>query len=133
MIAPLLLFALVIGLFVYMFMVIILQFTAKDMPQDTVFGLVGGLGAGKTKIGVKAALKAYKKTLFIWMLGNVLLVMQEDGHRVKMPYLYSNIPIQIKLPIWFRLYARIKHYHLEKYQFARILTYEHIILLDRIK
>lgn len=107
--------------------------TAKKMPQETVFCLVGGLGAGKTKIGVKAALKAYKKTLFIWMIANILLVMQEDGERVKMPYLYSNIPIQIKLPIWFRLYARIKNYKLDKFQFSRILTYEHIILIDRLR
>lgn len=101
---------------------------AKKFPMDTVVCLTGGLGTGKTLIAVNLAIKEYRKRLLMWRLG---LYDRRKGLKIEkkaeMPKLYSNIPILLKRPIY--ISRKIIPY---KEYFSEVLTYEHILLLDRI-
>lgn len=101
---------------------------SKKFPQDTVICLTGGLGTGKTLIAVDRAIKEYRKRLFMWRIG---LYNKRKGLKVikkaEMPKLYSNIPVLLKRPIYIgKSLIPYKEY------FSEVLTYEHILLLDRI-
>lgn len=106
---------------------------AKRIPHDTVLAFTGGLGTGKTLIAVNSALRTYKKTLLLWRLGfynkdiKSKFLFFKRKYFVPMPLLYSNIPIRIRRP-FFISNKRIVH----KYFFSSVLTYEHIILDERI-
>lgn len=101
---------------------------SKKFPLDTVICLTGGLGTGKTLIAVDRAIKEYRKRLFMWRIG---LYNKRKGlmviKKAEMPKLYSNIPVLLKRPIYIsRKLIPYKEY------FSEVLTYEHILLLDRI-
>jgi len=108
--------------------VILNYIRSKKFPQDTVICLTGGLGTGKTLIAVDRAIKEYRKRLFMWRLG---IYNKRKGFKVvkraEMPKLYSNIPILLKRPV----YISKKVIPYREY-FSEVLTYEHILLLDRI-
>lgn len=101
---------------------------SKKFPSDTVICLTGGLGTGKTLIAVDRAIREYRKSLLMWRLG---LYNKRKGlkltKKADMPKLYSNIPLLLRRPIYIsnRL---IPH----KEYFSEVLTYEHILLLNRI-
>ncbi len=101
---------------------------SKKFPLDTVICLTGGLGTGKTLIAVDKAIKEYRKRLLMWKLG---LYDKRKGLKITkkadMPKLYSNIPILLKRPI----YISKKIIPHRKY-FSEVLTYEHILLLNKI-
>ena len=101
---------------------------SKKFPQDTVICLTGGLGTGKTLIAVDRAIKEYRKRLFMWRIG---LYNKRKGLKVfkkaEMPKLYSNIPILLKRPIY--ISKKLIPY---KEYFSEVLTYEHILLLNKI-
>ena len=101
---------------------------SKKFPQDTVICLTGGLGTGKTLIAVDQAIKEYRKRLLMWRLG---LYNKRKGlkliKKAEMPRLYSNIPLLLRRPIYI---SRKLIPHRE--YFSEVLTYEHILLLDRV-
>jgi len=101
---------------------------SKKFPLDTVICLTGGLGTGKTLIAVNQAIREYRKRLLMWKLG---LYNKRKGlkiiKRAEMPKLYSNIPILLKRPIYISK-KLIPH----REYFSEVLTYEHILLLNKI-
>ena len=138
-------------LIIYSVSLAISMLYAKNIPKDTVIALTGGLGTGKTLIGVKQAVKSHNKMLWLWAFG----FMQErihknrdpnnkeeppevpEGkptHRIKrikkqipIPLLYSNIPIKFKNPLLLRAVIKLRwKKSLPKYTFTYMLTYEHL-------
>jgi hypothetical protein len=80
-------------------------FSQKKVPNNTVIAFTGGLGSGKTFLGVKYAIKHHKKMLLLYRLGII---------KTK-PLFYSNIPIRYERKSW-----------------AFILEYDHLTLKSRI-
>jgi hypothetical protein len=62
----------------------------KKVPNNTVIAFTGGLGSGKTFLGVKYALKHYRKMKLLYFLR----IIKEK------PHFYSNIPIRITRKTW---------------------------------
>ena len=107
----------------------------KRMPKDTVIALTGGLGTGKTLIAVKESVKDYKKRLILWRLGMFDDLVKKRPFplpnkktKAPMPLFYSNIPIKLKRPF----YISKKHIPNKEY-FSNMLTYDHILMFDRIE
>ena len=117
---------LVVALVISIAMIINVLFS-KRIPKDTVIALTGGLGTGKTLIGVKVAVQSYKKHLILWILGFMKEEVNGKKQRVRMPHLYSNIPIMVKMPLILRLFTKTN-----KMEMSKQLRYEHITLQDRI-
>lgn len=80
-------------------------FSQKRVPNNTVIAFTGGLGSGKTFLGVKYAIKHHKKMMLLYILGII---------KTK-PLFYSNIPIRYERKKW-----------------AKILEYDHLTLKSRI-
>lgn len=86
-------------------------FRAKKLTKNTVLCFTGGLGAGKTFMGVKSTLRYYKLMRLRYYIGK-LPFMCALGIGVKTkPVIYSNIPIK---------------YGKKKY--AEIFTREHLLM-----
>ncbi len=92
--------------------VAITSWKAEKFSKNTTLCFTGGLGTGKTYIGVASALKAYRKAVFSWKLNRLLKGRIRVGEK---PLLLTNIPIRFKRNEW-----------------ATQLTREHIILEERI-
>jgi hypothetical protein len=97
-----LLFIIAIILSIYFLFV---YFSQKKVPNNTVIAFTGGLGSGKTFLGVKYAIKHHKKMRMMYRLGII---------KTK-PLFYSNIPIRYERKSW-----------------AFILEYDHLTLKSRI-
>ena len=84
---------------------IFVYFSQKKVPNNTVIAFTGGLGSGKTFLGVKYAIKHHKKMMLLYTL-----------HIIKTkPLFYSNIPIRYERNKW-----------------AKVLEYDHLTLKSRI-
>ena len=108
---------------------LILFIFRKKVPKDTVVAFTGGLGSGKTLIGVSQSVKSYRRYLLLWRLGQL---KDRDGKKVPIPLFYSNIPVKIKIPFYARKYFKgqlIK----KKFVFAEKLKYEHILTVERVR
>jgi len=105
----------------YFITLVILFMRAKRMTADTVIALTGGLGTGKTKLGVEAAIHHHRSMLFKWRLGLLDKKIKDPKTkkvikvRAERPWLLSNIPIRIS----------------RKY-YSFVLKYEHLTLQERI-
>jgi hypothetical protein len=77
----------------------------KKLPNNTVIAFTGGLGSGKTFLGVKYAIKHHKKMLLLYRLKIIKTL----------PEFYSNIPIRYKRKQW-----------------TKILDYDHLTLQSKI-
>ena len=110
----------------WLLFVVISYIFRKKMPKDTVLAFTGGLGQGKTLIGVATALKRLKRARIMWGLGYL--------NNKEFPKLYSNIPIMIKNGLFVRILykIRMKESMEEKYEFSVLLTYEDLVMIDRI-
>lgn len=93
----------VLVVLIYVIYKIVLQ---KRIPDNTVIAFTGGLGSGKTFLGVKTAIKHHKKMLLLYTIGIIK----------KKPEFWSNIPIRYSRKKW-----------------ARQLSYEHLTLKSRIE
>lgn len=80
--------------FIYTVLVLINILFSKKQPKDTVTAITGGLGQGKSLIGVKLSVKKIKRMILLWALG---YLNQEER-----PLLYANIPIRIRYGIFLR-------------------------------
>lgn len=89
-------------LFIYATFKILFQ---KKVPNNTVIAFTGGLGSGKTYLGVKYALKHYRKMRFLYFLR----IIKDE------PMFFSNIPIRITRKKW-----------------AIKLEYDHLTLKSRL-
>lgn len=98
-----LLFIIVLIILIYVCFKLLLQ---KRIPNNTVIAFTGGLGSGKTFLGVKYAIKHHKKMMLLYTLGIIK----------KKPEFWSNIPIRYTRKKW-----------------ARQLNYEHLTLKARIE
>lgn len=81
-----LLIALAIFLFTYLFNL----FFQKKIPLDTIVAFTGAPGTGKSLIGVRQSIRAYKRIKFLWNLGFI----KHDRYAIP-PKLVSNIPIYL--------------------------------------
>lgn len=94
----------IIGLVIAIYSFIV-WFKQKKVPNNTVIAFTGGLGSGKTYLGVKYAIKHHKKMNLLYKLRIIK----------NKPLFYSNIPIRYKRKKW-----------------AKILEYDHLTLKSRI-
>lgn len=121
MVALFILLALIV---LYTAIVLITWLFAKKVPNDTVLAFTGGLGQGKTLIGVNTALKKLKKARIMWALGWL--------NDKEMPQLYSNIPIMIKNGLIVRIGYKMRNgVKMERFEFSILLTYEMLTMIDR--
>ena len=102
---------------------VVLSFGQKRVPNNTVIAFTGGLGSGKTFMGVREAVRHHRRHLINYYLERVPfnLVTALFGKKYKeRPEFYSNIPVRFTLIpfVWW---------------WVRTLTYEHLILKDRIE
>ena len=100
-----LLLALIIILIVFLANVI----NQQKVSNNTVIAFTGSLGTGKTYLGVRYALKQYKKTRFRYIVKKIfgkIPVLNKIicPYPLVKPYLFSNIPIRISKKKW-SLYA----------------------------
>lgn len=98
-----LLFIILVIVLIYVIYKIFMQ---KRIPNNTVIAFTGGLGSGKTFLGVKTAIQHHKKMMLLYTLGIIK----------KKPEFWSNIPIRYTRKKW-----------------ARQLNYEHLTLKARIE
>lgn len=101
----------IIWLIIIILILIILSrfYTIKE---ETIIGLTGGLGTGKTLIGVEKAISLLKKARFKWWIDNHIFLWKKKREK---PLLYSNIPIRISKKEW-----------------ATELTEQHLLLQEKI-
>jgi hypothetical protein len=112
------LFIVLIVLLILGVVVFINFITQKRLGMDTILALTGGVGTGKSKVGVSRAVKRYRKMTFLWIIHLI------KGDR---PEFYSNIPIYVKNSLLSRIFKK-----LPKYEWAKILKYEHVTLQTRL-
>lgn len=86
----------IIWLIIIIIILIILSrfYTIKE---ETIIGLTGGLGTGKTLIGVTKAISLLKKARFKWWIDKYIFIWKKKREK---PHLYSNIPIRISKKEW---------------------------------
>lgn len=83
-----------------------------SIHEETLIGLTGGLGTGKTLIGVTKSISLLKKARFKWWIDKYIFIWKKKRPK---PQLYSNIPIR-----------------LNKKQWANELTEQHLLLQEQI-
>lgn len=106
-----------IALAVFLFFYIINVFFQKKIPLDTIIAFTGAPGTGKSLIGVRQAIRAYKQIKFLW---NFHLI-KHDAFAIP-PKLVSNIPI----------YLGRRFIFFGKKQWATQLTYQHLVMSERL-
>lgn len=109
----LILIAIAIFLFFYVFNVLF----QKKIPLDTIIAFTGAPGTGKSLIGVKQAVRAYKRTKLFW---NFRLIKHDYG--AIPPKLVSNIPIYLGRRFIF-FGSKI---------WSTQLTYQHLVMAERL-
>lgn len=79
-------------IFCAVFVVYTVIFISKSskVNNNTVVVFTGGLGSGKTFLGVKTAIKSYRKALFKWRFNKIFSIKKRNCEK---PLLFSNIPI----------------------------------------
>lgn len=95
----------------------------RKLGMDTIKCFTGAPGSGKTKIAVDKSLIAYRKRIWMYIFGFIKT----------RPLYYATIPVVIKTGLLQRFILRIfKHVKLSKFEYANILTDNHLLLQDRI-
>jgi hypothetical protein len=110
-----------IVLVISLFFVAVTFFLQKKIPNNTVIGFTGGLGSGKTYIGVRESIKHYKGVRML-LFFNRLFPFLKLVHVKQQPLFLSNIPI----------YLGRKYIFFGKEIWSKKLTYEHLTLVDTI-
>lgn len=102
-------------IFIVLAVIILWQyFKQEKLPNNTILAFVGTMGSGKTFLAVREGLRAYKRQKLTHVFCKILPFLRPFFPRWKRkPYLYSNIPIRIKL--------------FGKKKYCRVLRKEHIL------
>lgn len=101
---------LIIIIAVILILIILSRF--YTIREETVIGLTGGLGTGKTLIGVTKSVNLLKRARFKWWIDTHIFLWKKKREK---PQLYSNIPIRISKKEW-----------------ATELTEQHLLLQEKI-
>jgi hypothetical protein len=102
---------------------IVLTFGQKSMPDNTVVAFTGGLGSGKTFMAVRSGIKHHRNHLINYYVERLpfnLFTLLFGKKYKERPSFYSNIPVRITLIPFISFWSRQ-------------LSYEHLILKDRIE
>lgn len=111
---------LVIPFVIVLIFFIVNVFNQEKITNNTVIAFTGSLGTGKTYLGVKYALKEYKKIKFRYTIKKIfgkvpILNNIICPYPLVKPYLFSNIPIRINKKTW-----------------SYKLTREHLLMEERL-
>lgn len=89
----------------------------KRVPKDTIIAFTGAPGTGKSYVGVRQAVRAYRLRKLLWRFG----LIKHDPFAIP-PGLFSNIPIYLGKKYWF----------FGPKVWSQQLTYRHLIMTDRL-